>query len=220
MLHLILAALLLVQSSKDVASSPLREANDAAQEDWITKVLHYIESNPETLEELMSNDYAVLEGDILLLNDRNAVERVWPSGEIPFTISPEKSHGGHPLCDGDGVRTHVCVVPQTNLRDKLPDLLHRQRLCFVRGLIGGEQPVFVGPQCMLGNIVHEILHALGFHHEHTRSDRDQTSPSCSKTSWTNHKWRYWVSGKERNFQKQSGETFDLEYNAASIMHYG
>lgn len=41
------------------------------------------------------------------------------------------------------------------------------------GLKGGEQPVFVGPQCMVGNTAHEILHALGFHHEHTRMDREQ-----------------------------------------------
>lgn len=41
------------------------------------------------------------------------------------------------------------------------------------GLKGGEQPVFVGAQCMVGNIAHEILHALGFHHEHTRMDREQ-----------------------------------------------
>lgn len=41
------------------------------------------------------------------------------------------------------------------------------------GFIGGEQPVFIGPPCIVGNIVHEILHALGFHHEHTRTDREQ-----------------------------------------------
>lgn len=41
------------------------------------------------------------------------------------------------------------------------------------GFIGGAQPVLVGPLCFMGNIVHEILHALGFHHEHTRKDRDQ-----------------------------------------------
>lgn len=41
------------------------------------------------------------------------------------------------------------------------------------GFIGGEQPLFVGPPCIVGNIVHEVLHALGFHHEHTRKDREQ-----------------------------------------------
>lgn len=41
------------------------------------------------------------------------------------------------------------------------------------GFVGGEQPVFVGPPCRVGNIAHELLHALGFHHEHTRMDREQ-----------------------------------------------
>ncbi|KAK1884107.1 Blastula protease 10 [Dissostichus eleginoides] len=213
MLHLILAALLLVQSSKDVASSPLREANEAAQEDWITKVLHYMESNPETLEELMSKDYAVLEGDILLLNDRNAVESVWPSGEIPFTISPESESRTEVILSAmEMVSEHTCVSfhRRTSESSYLTFFTGKGCASYV-GLIGGEQPVFVGAQCMLGNIVHEILHALGFHHEHTRSDRDQYITVLQQNI---------MDGKERNFRKQSGETFDLEYNAASIMHYG
>lgn len=41
------------------------------------------------------------------------------------------------------------------------------------GFIGGKQAVYVGPTCADGNVCHEILHALGFHHEHTRKDREQ-----------------------------------------------
>lgn len=51
-------------------------------------------------------------------------------------------------------------------------MIHSSCASYV-GFIGGEQEVFVGPRCALGNIVHEILHALGFHHEHTRTDRGQ-----------------------------------------------
>ncbi|KAL3041155.1 hypothetical protein OYC64_019378 [Pagothenia borchgrevinki] len=213
MLHLILAALLLVQSSKDVASSPLREANNATQEDVITKVLHYMESNPETLEELMTNDYAVVEGDIVLLNDRNAVKRVWPRREIPFTISPELESRTKVILSAMAmVSEHTCVSfhRRTSERNYLTFFKSKGCASYV-GLIGGVQPVYVGPQCMVGNIAHEILHALGFHHEHTRRDRDQYITVLLHNI---------MEGKERNFKKQSGDTFGLEYDAASIMHYG
>ncbi|KAJ4919838.1 hypothetical protein JOQ06_013896 [Pogonophryne albipinna] len=213
MLHLILAALLLAQSSKDVASSPLREANDATPEDWISKVLNYMESNPETLQELMTEDYAVLEGDIMLLNDRNAVEYVWPSKEIPFTISPELESRTQVFLSAMAmVSEHTCVSfhKRTSETNYLAFVTSKGCASFV-GFIGGEQPVYVGQQCMVGNIVHEILHALGFHHEHTRSDRDKYITVLHHNI---------MEGKERNFGKKNGETFGLEYNAASIMHYG
>lgn len=45
------------------------------------------------------------------------------------------------------------------------------------GRIGGHQTISVGNEdqsivCKRGNIVHEIAHALGFFHEHSRPDRD------------------------------------------------
>ncbi|XP_034088784.1 low choriolytic enzyme-like isoform X2 [Gymnodraco acuticeps] len=213
MLHLILAALILVQSSKDVTSSPLREADDATQDDWITKVLNYMESNPETLEELMTEDFAVMEGDIMLLNDRNAVESVWPSRAIPFTISPElESRKQVILSAMDMVSEHTCVSfhRRTSETNYLTFGTSKGCASYV-GFIGGEQLVYVGSQCMMGNIVHEIMHALGFHHEHTRNDRDQYITVLHHNI---------MEGKERNFKKQNGETFGLDYNAASIMHYG
>lgn len=39
--------------------------------------------------------------------------------------------------------------------------------------MGGEQSVFIGSVCAMGNIVHEVLHSLGFYHEHTRMDREE-----------------------------------------------
>lgn len=42
------------------------------------------------------------------------------------------------------------------------------------GRIGGLQVLNLGSACVKYNIIlHETVHALGFHHEHTRRDRDE-----------------------------------------------
>lgn len=40
------------------------------------------------------------------------------------------------------------------------------------GCRGGDQPVYFSSTCSVGNLCHELIHALGLHHEHTREDRD------------------------------------------------
>lgn len=40
------------------------------------------------------------------------------------------------------------------------------------GMSGGRQPMHFGPSCSVGNLAHELIHALGLYHEHTRQDRD------------------------------------------------
>ncbi|XP_063745005.1 astacin-like metalloendopeptidase [Eleginops maclovinus] len=213
MLHLILAALLFVRSSKDVDSSPLPEGHNVTQEDWITRVLQYMNTNPETLEELLTKDYVVLEGDIVVSSDRNSGENIWPTTEIPYVISPELEH-----------RTAVILAAMAMVSERTCVTFHRRTsetnyLKFVTsegcgsyvGFIGGEQQVFMGTRCILGNIVHEILHALGFHHEHTRMDRDKYVIVLQQNI---------MEGMERNFQKRDGQTFNLDYDATSILHYG
>ena len=42
------------------------------------------------------------------------------------------------------------------------------------GRNGGAQDLSLGTGCMFkGSIIHEFFHALGFYHEHMRSDRDR-----------------------------------------------
>ncbi|XP_056593068.1 astacin-like metalloendopeptidase [Triplophysa dalaica] len=79
------------------------------------------------------------------------------------------------------------------------------------GFLGGEQSIVVGQTCRPGNICHEILHALGLYHEHSRLDRDQYITILSENI---------IPGKEKNFLAKDGNTLGLQYDLESILHYG
>ncbi|XP_028273401.1 zinc metalloproteinase nas-4 isoform X2 [Parambassis ranga] len=213
MLPLLVALLVSAEYLDGVSCSPLREARQAPKKDWLIDAVNYIKSNPETLEEVMSPDPAVQEGDMMLSTDRNAVANIWPKQQIPYVISPDLANRRDDILSAMAmVSKPTCVTfhPRITEMNYLQFTTSTGCASFV-GLIGGKQPVFVGPHCMVGNIVHEILHTLGFQHEHTRMDRDQYITVLSPNI---------MEGMEINFQKYKGETFDLPYDVSSIMHYG
>ncbi|XP_015279884.1 PREDICTED: meprin A subunit alpha-like, partial [Gekko japonicus] len=77
------------------------------------------------------------------------------------------------------------------------------------------QNVSIGPRCEYKDTVeHEVLHALGFYHEQSRSDRDD---------YVNIWWNEVIEGQTHNFNKYD-DTFitDLNtpYDYESVMHYG
>ncbi|XP_042344717.1 low choriolytic enzyme-like [Plectropomus leopardus] len=65
--------------------------------------------------------------------------------------------------------------------------------------------------CLYQNIVqHEVLHALGFHHEHIRSDRDRYISILTQNI---------QSGMEHNFDQQQTNNLGTPYDFNSVMHY-
>ncbi|KAG8232232.1 hypothetical protein J437_LFUL011978 [Ladona fulva] len=78
----------------------------------------------------------------------------------------------------------------------------------------GAQALSLGYGCaQRGVIVHELLHAVGFWHEHSRADRDD------------HVTIFWgniLRGMEHNFQRLSWQfvtNLGAPYDTGSIMHY-
>lgn len=77
-----------------------------------------------------------------------------------------------------------------------------------------QQNISIGIGCeRIGTVVHEIMHALGFFHEHTRPDRDK---------YVTIDWKNIEQEHERNFQKYPrdlGSSFGKPYDYESVMHY-
>uniref|UniRef100_A0A1B0CLR6 Metalloendopeptidase n=1 Tax=Lutzomyia longipalpis TaxID=7200 RepID=A0A1B0CLR6_LUTLO len=64
-----------------------------------------------------------------------------------------------------------------------------------------------------GTVVHEFIHALGFHHSQAAYNRDD---------YVIIKWENIEAGKENNFNLRDRTTttmFDLDYDYGSVMHY-
>ncbi|XP_078285019.1 astacin-like metalloendopeptidase [Rhinoraja longicauda] len=81
------------------------------------------------------------------------------------------------------------------------------------GRVGGMQLLSLSQRCLKkgkGVVEHEIMHSLGFWHEHARSDRDK----YIKIEWKN----VWP-GYEHNFLKQNTNNLKSEYDYGSILHY-
>uniref|UniRef100_A0A2H1WVK9 Metalloendopeptidase n=1 Tax=Spodoptera frugiperda TaxID=7108 RepID=A0A2H1WVK9_SPOFR len=79
--------------------------------------------------------------------------------------------------------------------------------------IKGVQMIVFGYDCMsVGDISHEIMHILGFSHEHTRPDRDQYITIL----WDNVK-----PGYRKFFEIEQTHTHldNLPYDYASVLHY-
>ncbi|XP_061555286.1 astacin-like metalloendopeptidase [Phycodurus eques] len=158
-------------------------------------------------------DDAVAEGDMLLQSNRNAVDRLWPSTKIPYKIASNLGFRTNDIEMAlNMIYSHTCL--SFHKRTTEVDYLYFKDgfgCASYVGFIGGKQDVHMGSNCRLGNIVHEVLHALGFYHEHTRMDRGKYISIVSGNI---------MKGHHKNFRKQIGETFQLAYDLTSIMHYG
>ncbi|XP_072309521.1 zinc metalloproteinase nas-14 [Eucyclogobius newberryi] len=181
--------------------------------DKVHNILRTLEDSPETVEELQLNNFHTDEGDIIPVTDRNAVEYIWPTRDIPFVINDAISSRR-----SDIIRATKMISTKTCLtfheRTFETNYLHFKDslgCASYVGFIGGAQSVFIGSECNVGNIVHELLHALGFYHEHTRLDRD---------SYISIKSHNIMPGAEKNFVKRAGDTLNVPYDTDSILHYG
>ncbi|KAI7793527.1 putative zinc metalloproteinase nas-15-like, partial [Triplophysa rosa] len=172
--------------------------------------------NGEVVMEDVEDD-AVLEGDILMPSDRNAVSELWPNVDgivsVPYEIDFVLEDRIQEITEAlDMISDKTCITfyPRTIETDFIY-FSYGQGCASSVGCVGGEQRIVVGEKCSAGNICHEILHALGLYHEHSRIDREKYITILSENI---------TPGKEKNFLPKDGNTLGLKYDMESILHYG
>jgi len=78
----------------------------------------------------------------------------------------------------------------------------------------GYQEVSIGSGCTrIGTVIHEILHALGFYHEQSRSDRNH---------FVEIFWENIPESAKRNFERQTvggSDNLGTDYDFDGVMHY-
>lgn len=65
----------------------------------------------------------------------------------------------------------------------------------------------------IGTIMHEFLHALGFYHMQSATERDD---------YVRIEWDFIKPGKENNFKKREADkitNFGVKYDYRSVLHY-
>lgn len=146
-------------------------------------------------------------------------EGIWYSSLIPYEIKSKDF-------DAQAIRTIQAGIDllnqKTNVELKLRTT-EKDYIEFVRtnnpdiggqspiGRQGGKQRIHLNPTSLSsGTVAHEIMHSLGFYHEHTRSDRDR----FVDIKWNNIEERY----KHNFFKQEASYTFGV-YDVNSLMHY-
>jgi len=169
----------------------------------------------------------LVEGDILIPRTRNALkcisstfsclwEKSWYGRvEVPYTLSDDYNYDQKKkITDAmQDFHSKTCIrfVPRREERFYL-DIVSRGGCFSAIGRIGDRQTVSLQKWGCLtrGTIQHELLHALGFYHEHTRSDRDQHVT----INWDNIS-----SYNYHNFYTQDTNNLNTPYDYQSVMHY-
>jgi len=138
----------------------------------------------------------------------------WPDGIVPYTFAGNVSTVNQDrtldaMAEIEAV-TSVHFIPRTFENDYLIINSSSQNSSFV-GRIGGAQVVNIFNWATRFIIVHELMHALAFEHEHQRTDRDQ---------YIEVELDNVCCGAEFNFIMAGGVTNFGPYDFDSVMHYG
>ncbi|XP_058832213.1 astacin-like [Topomyia yanbarensis] len=186
--------------------------------------------NPSATELEQKGDY--FQGDIILTDVQEDIIQDgrtsligatyrWPKNIVYYSIDS----GAFSLAQENSIKSALqqimlvsCVlfVERTTQTDYVKVTGEYTGCWSYLGRRGGAQQLNLQPNgCMSrGTIMHEFLHALGFVHMQSASDRD---------FYIKINWAAIQAGKESNFDRYSSSVIDdfgISYDYLSVMHYG
>ncbi|KAL0867876.1 hypothetical protein ABMA27_008566 [Loxostege sticticalis] len=154
----------------------------------------------------------------------------WKHGIVPYFIDPRTydSHLAEVIVKAFDYFERATCIRLQRLKDRPTDedSLKKVEWLYITNPSGirqcvhsnekktnkGVQMVVFGYDCLSqGEIIHEVMHQLGFSHEHTRPDRDQYITIL----WNNIK-----PGYRKYFERRrEDQLMNIPYDYASVLHY-
>jgi len=137
---------------------------------------------------------------------------------VPYTFQNYNSYTAKERANIAGAfeqyeqKTCIRMIERTNQADYVE--IYKGSGCSSNvGKVGGKQQLSLASGCLydIGTPFHEFMHAIGYLHEQSRSDRDK---------YVRIIWQNIPNGVRNNFEKDEGSLLQgLPYDTGSVMHY-
>lgn len=166
------------------------------------------------LEELRDHLLSLQNPDQMTVNSASPASIVkWPNGVVPYTfnanVNTTQKQQWIAACEEWQKYAKVSFVPRTNQANYIVVTSSTENTSYM-GMVGGAQTVNIVSWNWKYIICHEIAHALGICHEHSRSDRD---------SYVTIRADNISAGNSHNFDKLTTNSLGTSYDFGSVMHY-